>query len=51
VTAPANGEAEHIVHWVQVLTGMEIDEADGARTLDAPRWRQRREELNDVDLQ
>jgi hypothetical protein len=29
-----------------MLTGMDLDEVDGARTLDAQTWRQRCQELN-----
>jgi WD40 repeat protein len=48
VPAPLEGEAERIAVWVRVLTGMELDDNDAVRVLDAAawrRWRQRLEQL------
>ena len=51
VPAPIQGDAQRIAVWVQVLTGMHLDAGDGARTLDATTWRQRRQELNNLGPQ
>jgi WD40 repeat protein len=42
------GEPERIELWVQVLTGMELDEGGFARTLDADTWQQRRKRLAEL---
>ncbi len=39
---------ERIVLWVQALTGMEMDEDNMIRVLDAPTWHQRRQRLQEL---
>ena len=48
VPAPVEGDPERLALWVQVVTGMDLDEGDGPRTLDGPTWRQRRQELKNL---
>jgi WD40 repeat protein/serine/threonine protein kinase len=43
--APVPGEPERIRLWVQVRTGMELDEAGVVHYLDAPTWHERRRRL------
>jgi WD40 repeat protein len=43
--APWQDSAEMIVRRLSVLTGMDVDESGAVRLLDAPTWRQRREQL------
>jgi tetratricopeptide (TPR) repeat protein len=53
LSVPRDGEAERIVLWTQVLTGMELDAHDVARTLDPQMWCERGERLgrqNDASL-
>src|SRR5262249_10345468 len=45
VPAPLPGEVGRLVLWSQVVTGMELDEHDAVRVLDAETWRQRRQLL------
>jgi eukaryotic-like serine/threonine-protein kinase len=45
VPSPVAGDADRIVLWVQVLTGMELDAAGVIRELDASTWQQRRQRL------
>jgi WD40 repeat protein len=45
VPPPVAGEAEQVRVWVEVLTGLELDEDGVIRTLDAPTWEQRRRRL------
>ncbi len=41
--SPLPGDVERIKAWVQVITGFELMDDDGAlRALDGPRWRERR---------
>jgi WD40 repeat protein/serine/threonine protein kinase len=42
------GDPERIELWVQVLTGMELDEGGFARTLDADTWQARRKRLAEL---
>src|SRR5438876_9544144 len=48
VPAPVEGEAERIVLWTQVITGMKLDDDGAVRVLDAPTWRQRRQRLEEM---
>jgi hypothetical protein len=48
VPAPLEGEAERIAVWVRVLTGMDLDENDAVRVLDAAAWRKWRERLEQL---
>jgi WD40 repeat protein/serine/threonine protein kinase len=45
---PVQGDAERISLWVQVLTGMELDENDVFHVLDAADWQQRRQRLDEL---
>lgn len=47
VPAPVEGTVERIVLWVQVLTGMELDDEGEAHPLDAATWQQRRQRLQE----
>jgi WD40 repeat protein len=48
VPVPVAGEADQLILWVQVMTGLELG-ADGVvRPLDVPTWRQRRQRLNEL---
>jgi WD40 repeat protein/tRNA A-37 threonylcarbamoyl transferase component Bud32 len=42
------GDPRRIAAWVQVLTGMELDDGHGVRVLDAETWNQRRQVLQDL---
>jgi WD40 repeat protein len=46
VPVPLRGQAERIVLWTQVLTGMELDDAGQVQVLDGPRWQERRRQLD-----
>jgi WD40 repeat protein/serine/threonine protein kinase len=46
VPAPIEGDPKRLTLWIQVLTGMDLDEGDGARPLDGATWHRRRQELN-----
>jgi WD40 repeat protein len=48
VPAPPEGTAERLVLWTQVLTGLELDDHDVPRPLDATAWRERRERLDQL---
>jgi hypothetical protein len=45
---PVQGDVDRIVLWVQVLTGMELDENDVFHVLDAADWQQRRQRLDEL---
>ncbi len=47
VPASEEGTPERVVLRAQVLTGLEMDDDGVVRVLDAPTWRQRREELGE----
>jgi WD40 repeat protein/serine/threonine protein kinase len=42
VPVPLSGKVEDIVDWVQIITGLELDDRSGIRELDAS-WEQRRQ--------
>ncbi|WP_254508369.1 WD40 repeat domain-containing serine/threonine protein kinase [Anatilimnocola floriformis] len=47
LTPPTTGEVNHIVTWLQVLTGLELD-ADGVfRELNSATWTKRRDQLTE----
>jgi WD40 repeat protein/serine/threonine protein kinase len=48
VPTPVAGEAQRLVLWVQVITGLELDEDDAIRVLDAETWQKRRQRLQDL---
>jgi eukaryotic-like serine/threonine-protein kinase len=48
VPAPAEGAAERVALWAQVITGWELDKAGIARGLDAETWRHRRRTLEEM---
>jgi WD40 repeat protein/serine/threonine protein kinase len=48
VPAPVQGDAQRIALWVQVHTGMELEEDGAVRVLDAEVWQQRRQQLQEV---
>jgi WD40 repeat protein len=39
---------DHVMLWIQVLTGMELNENGGARPLNAGEWIGRRQNLDDL---
>jgi hypothetical protein len=39
------GDVERIALWIQVRTGIELDDEGALRALDAEAWRERRERL------
>ena len=41
VPTPLQAEPQRIVLWLQVITGMELDEHGSIRVLDAATWQQR----------
>jgi WD40 repeat protein/serine/threonine protein kinase len=45
---PVQGDVDRIRLWVQVLTGMELDENDVFQVLDAADWQQRRQRLEEL---
>jgi hypothetical protein len=45
---PLGGEAERLVIWTQVVTGMTIDENRAVRLLDAKTWQDRRHRLEQL---
>ena len=45
---PVQGDVDRISLWVQVLTGMELDENDVFHVLDAADWQQRRLHLEQL---
>jgi WD40 repeat protein len=48
VPGPVPGGADRVATWVQVLTGLELDEFDEVRVLDAETWQQRRQRLGEL---
>jgi WD40 repeat protein len=48
VPSPVAGEVERIVLWVQVITGMELDDADVVTPLNVPTWEERRRRLENL---
>jgi WD40 repeat protein len=42
------GDPHRIARWVQVITGMELDDSDTIRSLDPQTWEQRRQELESL---
>jgi hypothetical protein len=46
--APVAGEAERLVLWTQVITGMEVEPSGPVRLLDAATWQQRRQRLQEL---
>ena len=54
VPVPLAGEAERIVLWVRVATGLELDENDAVGALSAEKWfelRRRLEQLGGPPLE
>jgi WD40 repeat protein len=45
VPQPLKGDVERILLWVQVLTGMELDESGAAGFLDSDTWQKRKQRL------
>jgi WD40 repeat protein len=45
---PVHGDVDLITLWVQVLTGMELDENDVFHVLDAAEWQERRQHLEEL---
>jgi WD40 repeat protein len=45
---PAEGSAEQVALWAQVLTGAELDPSGGMHVLDAATWNARRQRLQEV---
>jgi WD40 repeat protein len=43
---PVAGSPERLTRWLNVITGMELNEAGGIHLLDAEQWHQDREELD-----
>jgi hypothetical protein len=48
VAASFPDELERVATWVEVLTGLELDELGSARVLDSATWLQRREKLKQL---
>jgi WD40 repeat protein len=48
VAAALPDELERVATWVEVLTGLELDEQGSARVLDDATWLQRREKLKQL---
>jgi WD40 repeat protein len=46
---PLEGEPQHIVLRIEVLTGLELDGSDALKVLDAETWQQRRRLLGQAD--
>jgi hypothetical protein len=44
---PLAGDPDRITCWLQVLTGMELDEREALRLLDAGSWQERRRQLQE----
>jgi WD40 repeat protein/serine/threonine protein kinase len=44
---PVGGKPDHVALWVQVLTGMELDEEGTAQVLPGDAWEQRRRQLEE----
>ena len=49
VPVPKEGDREQVRSWCEVVTGLQLDEADGVRVLDSEAWRDRRQRLPDRD--
>jgi hypothetical protein len=49
VAAPVEGEVERIRLWVQVRTGLELDEHGTVRALDDPAWQEHHRRLQERD--
>jgi eukaryotic-like serine/threonine-protein kinase len=45
---PVQGDVDRITLWLQVLTGMELDENDVFHVLDAAEWQERRQRLAEL---
>jgi WD40 repeat protein len=48
VPSPLQGNPDRIALWLQVATGMELDEHGSIQVLDAPLWQARGQQLNNV---
>jgi WD40 repeat protein len=48
VAAPLPDELPRVATWVEVLTGLELDERGSAKVLDSATWLQRREKLKQL---
>jgi WD40 repeat protein/serine/threonine protein kinase len=48
VPVPVQGDVERLTRWVQVLTGLELDEEGIPQVLDAGRWREFRRRLEEL---
>jgi WD40 repeat protein len=48
IPKPAAGDSGRITLWVQVITGMELDNNGAAHWLDAATWKQRRQRLQEL---
>jgi WD40 repeat protein len=46
--APVEGEAERIVLWTQVITGMQVEPSGPVRVLDGAAWERRRQRLQEL---
>jgi WD40 repeat protein len=42
---PVEGEAERVILWTQVITGLELGAAGAVHLLDAETWHERRQQL------
>src|SRR5262249_53577319 len=45
---PASGEAERLILWTQVITGLELDQKGVVHLLDAATWERRRQRLQEL---
>lgn len=45
---PLEGSVDQIVLWVQVITGMELDESGAVRVLDLKEWHRRKRQLEQL---
>src|SRR5215210_6054758 len=48
ISAPVEGEVERLRLWVQVITGLELDDHDAFRVLDTVAWQDRRRKLDQL---
>jgi WD40 repeat protein len=48
VPTPVRGDAERVVLWTQIITGLELDDQGVVRVLDERTWRQRRQRLSEL---
>jgi WD40 repeat protein len=46
VPRPIEGDPRRVELWVQVITGLELDEKDAVRVLDVSTWRDRKLQLD-----